>query len=190
MFLTFSLGEVKTHVSARETDERAAERLSNLAPVMSQLDQDLSSKVIEISQIILEDAGRLPKKPRELQGRQIRPEYISALAQAAKVADMNAIERFNAFVTNTSAGLQDPTLLQKIDGAKMIDIYGETIAVNPAILVPEEEFQQRRQMAAMQAQQQALISKEQAAAATVKDLSQAKIGEGSMLDTYLQASQV
>ncbi len=190
MFLTFSLGEVKTHVSARETDERAAERLSNLAPVMSQLDQDLSSKVIDIAQLILGDAGRLPVKPRELQGKQIRPEYISSLAQAAKVADMNSIERFNAFVTNTAAGLQDPTLLQKINGAKMIDVYANTIAVNPEILVSEEEFQQRRQMAAQQAQQQAQISKEQAAAATVKDLSQAKIGEGSMLDTYLNASQV
>jgi hypothetical protein len=190
MFQMFNLGEVKTHVSARETDERAAERLSNLQPVLSQIDVDCHSKVLAIAQLLLNDLGRLPPKPEELKGQDTKPEYISALAQAAKLSSMNSLERFNSFVVNTAAGLQDPTLLKKIDGAAFIDEYADVLAIPAKVLTTDEDFNKMRQAVAQQQAQQAAISQQQATAATMKDLSQAELGKGSMLDNLATASQI
>jgi hypothetical protein len=190
LFLMLSGERTVSHVSAREIDEKAAERLATLSPVMGQLDQDQNSKIITNAQIILEEAGKLPPRPRILEGEQMRPEYISILAQAAKASQMNSLERFVGFVTNLSAATQNPALLRLVDGEQAIREYGDYVAVNPSIVPSEQEFAEIQQAMAQQqqmAQQMQLASQE---AAISKDLSAAKVGEGSMLDAYMTASQV
>jgi hypothetical protein len=189
LFLMLSGERSVSHVTAREIDEKAAERMSTLAPVLGQWDQDLSSKLIANAQIILEQAGRLPKRPAELQGEQLRPEYISILAQAAKVSMMNSLERFTGYVANLSQVQQDPSLLKLMNGEMAIRMYADYVAIDPTLVRDENEFEQIKNIEAQkqaQAQQSAMMAQQ---AGSAKDLSQAKIGEGSMLDTLLQASK-
>lgn len=189
LFLMLSAERSVSHVTAREIDEKAAERMSTLAPVLGQWDQDLSSKLIYNAQLILEQAGRLPKKPRELEGEMLRPEYISILAQAAKVSMMNSLEKFTSFVSNLATVQQDPALLQLLNGEQAIRMYGDYVAVDPTLIKDETEYQAVKDTIAqkqMMAQQSAQMSQQ---AESAKNLSQAKIGEGSMLDTLLQAAQ-
>jgi len=189
LFLMMSGQESKSHVTAAEITEKASERMSTLAPVLGQWDQDLSSKLIENAQIILEQAGRMPVKPKELEGEQLRPEYISILAQAAKVSMMNSIERFANFTTSLAQSQQDPALLKMFKGEDAIRKYADFVALDPSLILDENEFGQVRQAMAQQQQQNQAMAVQQQQAATAKDLSDAKIGEGSMLDSMLTASR-
>lgn len=189
LFLMMSGGETKSHVTAAEINEKASERMATLAPVLGQWDQDLSSKVIQNAQIILEQAGRMPKKPKELEGEQLRPEYISILAQAAKASMMNSLERFSNYTASMAQMQQDPSLLKLLKAEDAIRKYADYVAIDPTLVMDENEFQDVKDAIAQQqmAAQQAAAQQQQAA--TAKDLSAAKIGEGSMLDTMLTASE-
>jgi len=190
LFMMLSGERTVSHVSAREIDEKAAERLATLSPVMGQLDQDQNSKLIFNGQTILEEAGRFPPRPRILEGEQMQPQYISILAQAAKASQMNSLERFIGFATNISAALQDPSLLRMVGGEAAIREFGDYVAVNPNIIPSEDEFAEMREAMAQQQQAQQQIQVAAQEAAISKDLSASKVGEGSLLDTFMTASQV
>jgi hypothetical protein len=190
LFLMLSGDKTVSHVTAREIDEKASERMSTLAPVLGQWDQDLSSKLIDNAQLILEQAGRMPVKPKELEGEQLRPEYISILAQAAKVSMMNSLERFANYTTSMATSQQDPALLKLLNGEAAIRKYADYVAIDPTLVLDEDEFSKVRQGIADQQMQAQAAAAQQQQAATAKDLSAAKIGEGSMLDTMLTASRV
>jgi hypothetical protein len=190
LFLMMSGQESKSHITAAEITEKASERMATLAPVLGQWDQDLSSKIIYNAQIILEDAGRMPKRPPELEGEQLRPEYISILAQAAKVSMMNSLERFANYTASMSQVQQDPALLKLLNAEAAIRKYAEYVAIDPTLILDEDEFNSVRQGIAAQQQQQLMAQQQMQNATMAKDLSQAKVGEGSMLDTMLTASKV
>jgi len=189
LFLMMSGQESKSHITAAEITEKASERMATLAPVLGQWDQDLSSKIIQNAQIILEQAGRMPVKPAELEGEQLRPEYISILAQAAKVSMMNSLERFANYTTSMAQSQQDPALLKLLNGEAAIRKYADYVAIDPTLVLDEDEFRAVREGIAMQQQQQAAMQQQMQSAAMAKDLSAAKVGEGSMLDTMLTAAR-
>ena len=189
LFLMLSGDRTVSHVTAREIDEKAAERMSTLAPVLGQWDQDLSSPLIRNAQIILEAANRLPKRPQELMGEQLRPEYISILAQAAKVSMMNSLERFSGYVSNVAQMQGDPSLLKLMSGERAIRMYADYVALDPTIILDEREFEQVKEVAAQEQAAQKQVAMMGQEAAVAKDMSQAKVGEGSMLDTLLTAAQ-
>lgn len=188
LFLMLSGEETKTHVSAREIDEKASERMTALAPVLGQWDQDLSSKLIYNAQLILEGMGRLPPKPQELQDEEIRPEYISILAQAAKVSAMNGMERHVAFTAQIAQSYGDPGLMQINNPEAIIREYADYVALNPSLIRDETEFANLRKLQQQQAQMQQQMQMQAQQAAVAKDMSQAKVGEGSLLDTALTAA--
>lgn len=190
LFLMMSGQESKSHVTAAEITEKASEKMTALAPVLGQWDQDLSSKVIANAQMILEGMKRMPVKPKELEGEEMRPEYISILAQASKVSMMNSMERLSNFTSSMAQAFNDPTLMKLINAEQYIRVYADYVAVDPILILDEDEFKAVREGEAQAQQQQADMAMQQQQAATAKDLSQAKIGEGSMLDTMLTASDV
>lgn len=190
LFLMLSSERTVSHVTAREIDEKAAEKMSSLAPVLGQWDQDLSSKLIYNGMLILEQQNKMPQRPRELDGQQIRPEYISVLAQAAKASMMNSLERGANFTISLAGQLQDPSLAYLIKGESYARKYLEYVGVDPELINDETEFSAIKQQIA-QAQAQAKQQQDMAVQAnTAKDLSQAEVGKGSMLDAYQSASSV
>lgn len=188
LFLMLSGGETKTHVTAREIDEKAGERMSTLAPVLGQWDQDLCSKLIDNGQIILEGQGRLPKRPRELEGELLRPVYISILAQASKVSMMNSLERGINFAVSMAKQTNRPELLRLIKAEDAIRVYADYVALEPTLMLDEDEFEEITNEVTQNQQAQMALAQQQQSAATMKDLSQAETGKGSMLDTWLDAS--
>lgn len=188
LFLMFGGEETVSHVTATEINEKSSERMAALAPVLGQVDQDQNSKIIENGQIILEEQGRLPAKPQELQGEQIRPEYISILAQASKVSMMNSMERFANFVGSMAQSQNNPSLLKIFNAEMAIREYGSYVAIDPILMRDEQEFQKIvvQDQKAQAQQQQAAMQQQQAA--TAKDLAASPIGQGSLLDTALNAA--
>lgn len=190
LFLMLADERSVSHVSAREIEEKASEKLSAIGPMLGQLDQDQNRPVIENFFRILSAQGRLPKKPDELRGREIRPEYISVLAQAQKASLVTSTEKLVGFVAQTAEAFGDKSLLKLIKTDKLVRQYAEFVGVDPALIRDETEFEEIQQAqakldaAARQAEQQKIQSE------SIRNLGSAKVGEGSALDLAQQQQAV
>lgn len=189
LFRQFSRGESKTHVSVEEIREKSSEKMAMVAPALGQLDHDQNSKLIENAKFILEAQGKLPKVPRELEGESTRIEYISILAQAAKASEMASLERGANFVTTFAQSVGKPEVIRVINEEKYVRKYlQEYLAIDPDLIRTEDEMEEiKAQMQRDQLQQKKLAMDAQVAS-TAKDLTQAQPGQGTLLDTYLEAS--
>lgn len=179
----------RREITAREIDERKEEKLLVLGPVLEQLNQDLLDPLIDITFDIMARQGLIPEPPEELQGSQLKVEYISVMAQAQKLVGIAGVERFAAFVGDVVAQTQNPEVLDKIDVDQMIDIYGDLTSVPPGIVRPDEAVAEIRQgrAQAQQAQQQMMAMTEGAKAA--KDLSGADMSGDNALTALLRQAQ-
>lgn len=188
LFMMLSGQETKSHVTAAEVNERSAERMAVLAPVLGQWDFDISSKVIDNSQIILESQGRMPERPEEMRDKDIRPEYTSILAQAAKASLITTQERFVNFLASYSQSTGNPSLMKIAKDEQFIREYASNIGLNPQLLNDEREY---KKIAEAMMQQQAAARQVEVAgqqAQTAKTLSETRVDQGSLLDTMAEAS--
>jgi len=178
LFLMLSNSD-RRQITAREIDVRQEEKLLALGPVLEQLNQDLLDPLIDIAYIVMDRQGLIPPPPEEIQGMQLKVEYISIMAQAQKLAGISGIERFSGFVSSVAA--YDPSVLMKVDAAQMIDVYGDRLSLQPGIVRSDED------VAAMQAQQQKAAEAQRAVeaigqgAAAVKNLAGANLEEDNAL---------
>ena len=165
----------RRQITAREIEERHEEKLLALGPVLEQINQDLLDPLIDVAfGMMVEREGLIGPPPEELQGVDLKVEYISIMAQAQKTIGVSSVERFVGFV-GQMAGF-DPSVADKLDTNKIIDNYGDMVSVDPNMVRTDEEVEAiRQQRAQAQAQQQQAQSLKDSASAA-KDLSQAQIG--------------
>ena len=172
LFLMISRSD-RREITAREIDERREEKLLALGPVLEQLNQDLLDPLIDIAFEIMGRQGLIPEPPEELQGMELKVEYISVMAQAQKLLGISSIERFAGFASQIAQ--VQPEALDKIDTDQMLDIYGESASVPFGIVRTDEavgQIRQSRQQQQQAMQQQAMV---QQAATSAKDLSQTSL---------------
>jgi hypothetical protein len=186
MFLMMSNTD-RRDITAREIDERHEEKLLALGPVMEQINQDGLDPTIDISFAYHLRQRRLPPPPKELQGMTLSVEYISIMAQAQKMVGIGSIERFSQF-SGQLAGLF-PGSSNKVNAGKMIDIYGDTLSLQPGIVRSDEEVaaieqQQQQQQAA---QQKMMAMKEGANAAN--KLAGADMSSDNALTRFVESQQ-
>lgn len=165
----------RRQITAREIEERHEEKLLALGPVLEQLNQDLLDPLTDIVFDIHMRQGLIPPPPQELQGMDLKVEYISIMAQAQKMLGIGSLERFSGFVGQIAQF--DPSVLKKVKAHQVIDKYADMVSVPPSILRTDEEVEaiEAQEQKAMQAQQQMQMM--QAGAGVAKDLSQAQIGD-------------
>ncbi len=182
VFLQLSSERTISHVTAAQINQQAAEGMAVMAPVLGQWDFDMSGPMIENAQIILGELGVMPARPEELRGKEIVPEYISVLAQASKASLIASQERFVQFAANTSAVLQDPTLLRIVNGEQQIRSYADNLGIDPSLYIDENAFSKVREGQAQADALKAKMMQDQANAQNMKTLSDTKMGTGSALD--------
>jgi hypothetical protein len=173
----------RRQITAREIEERHEEKLLALGPVLEQLNQDLLDPMTDIVFDIHMRQGLLPPPPDEIQGMDLKVEYISVMAQAQKLLGISSIERFTGFVSQVAAA--DPGILDKINSDQIIDVYADTISLPPSIVRTDDEVAEIRGQRAQAQKQAQQMQMTQAAAATAKDLGQTPIGEDSALGAML-----
>lgn len=183
VFKMISRNETKSHVSVAEINERSAEKMAVLAPILGQWDFDLSSKVINNSMDILTEQGRMPERPAELEGADIRPEYTSILAQAAKSSQVNTRERYANFVSSYAQAMGDPSLASLANHEKFLRGYADDIGVNPDELATPEEFKELREGIQQRQAEERQIALAQQRAESAQKMSQTPLNNGSLLDT-------
>lgn len=169
--------DMKTGVA----DGLSRESLIMLGPVLQRLNNEWLKPTLDRVFMLAEKAGRIPPAPEILKDADIEIEYVSTLQQAQKAVAIGAMERFTGLL---GAWAQfDPEVLDKIDFDKAADKAGALLGVPPGVVRSGEETSAVRKGRQDAQQQQTLLENAASAASTAKDLSAAKIEEGTLLST-------
>lgn len=176
--------------TAREIAEKHEEKMWMVSPLLEPLESQLLDLLIDRTFAIMLRVGLIPTPPIELQGEDLKVEYISVLAQAQKMVGTTAIEQVCSFATQLSQVNTD--ILHKIDFDEALETYAEMVGTPAKILRTAEAV-----AAIRRAKQEAELRMKQAqsgllAAEGAKTLSQAKIGQdnkgqNSALDAVIAA---
>lgn len=125
--------------TAREIDERHEEKLLALGPVLERTNDELLDPIVDRIFQMMSDAGMFPKPPQELEGVDLKVEYISILAQAQKLVGVVGQDRFLQSVAVLAQTF--PDVRHKIAPFKVVDNYGDMLGVDPSIVRTDEEAQ-------------------------------------------------
>ena len=98
-------------------------------------------------------------------------------------------DRLLDYVNNLAIVTANPMLTKMLKGPEMIRQRADYIGSNPAMLLDEEEYAGIVQAANEAAAQQAQIQNMNTSSQTAKNLSQAEVGKGSMLDVMQQQQE-
>lgn len=173
----------RREITAREIDERKEEKLLALGPVLEQLNQDVLDPLVENTYTIMERQGLIPSPPKELQGQNLKVEYISMMHQAQKLVGLAGHERFLQTLSTVQA--LEPTAIQKFDADQYLDEYADILTIPPDIIRTDEEVEAIRQAAAQAQQAQEQMQAVQAGAGAAKDLAGADLEGDNALGRIL-----
>lgn len=154
-----------------------------LGPVIGRIKSDLLDPAVDRCFAIALREHLIPPPPKSIQGLNLKPQYISILAQAQKMAGTAAIEQESAFV-GTLAGAF-PEVKDVFNPDEALRAHAEMLGGPPKMIRAPEEVAQIRaaRMKAMQAQQDQANA--MAAVQGAANLSKAKVGGGNALEHIL-----
>jgi len=176
----------RREITATEVDERKEEKLLALGPVLEQTNQDMLDPLIDIVYDIMDSQGMIPQPPEELDGQELKVEYISVMAQSQKLLGINSLERFTQFSGEIAKITGDRRAFYKVNWAQIIDDHGDRSGVSPSIIRSDEEVEELVAQELEAQKQVAQLEKVQAAASVAKDLSAASLEEDSALKRLLK----
>ena len=204
LFLMLANDQRAEPPTAREIEERHEEKLLALGPVLEQLNQDQLDPLIDLTfDIMLRksldangnfmEGAIVPEPPRELQGLDLKVEYVSIMAQAQKMLGIAGVERFTNFATNIVNMTKSPEVLDAIDMDYLLSTYADMTSVPPKILKTPEQVAAIRDQRAQQQQAAQAAEMAQQGAGAAKDLAAADTeGPNALTDMMdqTQAGQV
>lgn len=176
----------RRQITAREIDERHEEKLLALGPVLEQLNQDLLDPLIDVTFNYLNKQGRIPPPPDEIQGSELKVEYISVMSQAQKLISIAGIDRFTGFVGSVVNQTQDMSILDKVNADELVSTYADITGVEPGILRSEEEVAAIREGRQKAQQQQQAAQNMQQMAGAANSLANAPLDRDNALGRLLE----
>lgn len=170
-------------VTATEILERKEEKLIVLGPVVERFINELLDPIIDRTFGIMSRNNMIPPPPEDIQGRELKIEYISLLAQAQKTIGLSSNDRLISSVGSISA--MSPSILDKIDFDQYVDVQSDLLGTDARIVRGDEAVREirenRAKIAAQQEQQAQLANNAQAA----KVLSETNTGGDNALTELL-----
>jgi hypothetical protein len=177
-------------ITATEVMERQSEKLSILGPVLERLESELLNPLIDRTFGIMNRLGLVAPPPKQIQGMELKVQYISVLAQAQKMTGTTAIQQVIQFIMASAQA--NPDILDNVDWDEAAQEYADMLGIPAKVMATPEAIAQLRKAKAQaqaqaQAQQNAAIATQNIAtgAKAAKDASQAQLGNNSALDSVL-----
>jgi hypothetical protein len=131
-------------MTATEVLERVSEGLRLLGPVLERLQFEMLDPIIDRLFAISLRNGLFPPVPAELEGAELRTEYISPLAQAQKAVGADA---FNQLLTFAQAmAVLNPAVLDNIDFDEAFKAYVNLIGISPIVLQDDDTVERLREL--------------------------------------------
>lgn len=161
----------RRQITAEEVVRRYEEKVLMLGPVLERLSRELLQPVVDIVFADMVDAGLIPPAPEDLQGQEIKVEYVSMLHQAQQATGIQTLERTIGFVG--TLGEIKPQALDMLDEDDMVREFAKQVGVAPSVIRSDEEIAQTREQRAQQMQEQALMENAQPMASAARLISEA-----------------
>lgn len=175
----------RRNVTAREIDEKVQEKNFGLGPLLEQTNDDMLDPLIDIAYILMEAAGQIPPPPPELDGVDLKIEYISVMAQAQKMVGVSSLERYASFAGEIAAGTEDPRARLKTKWDEVLDEYADRTDINPKLIRTDEEIDAIMEEQKEAAEKRQALENAQMAGKAAKDLSGAQLESDSALKRML-----
>lgn len=187
LFLMLAMSD-RRQITAREVAERHEEKLLMLGPVLEHLNDELLNPAIDRTFALMLKREMIPQAPDELQGVNLKVEYISIMHQAQKMVAAGAIDGFLARVGQMAQFR--PEVLDKVDFDQTVDEYGDIYGVPPRIIVPDDKVAQMRDARAEQAAAQQKTALAEQAAGAAKTLADTNTqGKNALTDMLALSGQ-
>lgn len=154
--------------NVEELIKRDEEKLTQIGPVVEMVNDDMLPIAVNRMIGIASRGGLLPEAPEELQGKELKVEFVSVLAMAQKMLGLSTTERVVGFVGSLGS-VFGPQVLDKIDPDAIIDDYAERANL-PAKAVRDKASVEAMRQGRQQQEQMAQMA---AMAAPAKDATQA-----------------
>lgn len=174
----------RRQITAREVAEKHEEKLLMLGPVLERLHTELLDPLIDRTFNILQQNGVLPVPPPELQNRELNVEYVSVLAQAQRLVATGAVDRLVGF-TGQLASVW-PEARHKINASQAVDMYGESLGVDPSLIRSDDEVATMAQAEAQQAAQAQAMANAQQGVDMAKTASEVEVTENNAVGAMMR----
>lgn len=172
-------------ITATEVAELHEEKLLMLGPVLERLHNELLNPLIDIAFARLVEAKVLPPPPPELQGRELKVEFVSTLAQAQRAVGVGAVDRLLGVVGGIAA--LKPAVLDKLNEDQIVDAYADMLGVDPNLIVADDKVVLIRESRAQQAKAMEQMAQQQAMVQTAQTASQIDTeGKNGLTDVLQQ----
>lgn len=171
-------------VTAEEIRARQEEKLIALGPVLERTNDELLDPLVDRTFSIMLEAGFIPPPPRELEGVDLKVEYLSIMAQAQKLVGVVGQDRFLQSV----AGLATlfPQVVHKINVNEVVDAYADQLGVRPDLVRSNDDADQLAEAQAKAAAAQAQAEQLQKIGSAAQSLGNTPApGTGTALDAVL-----
>lgn len=169
--------------TAREIVERHEEKLQMLGPVIEALEFELLNPAIDRIFGIMDRAGLIPPAPMDLQGHELKVEYISMLAVAQKMVGTTSIEQTARFTGSMISAF--PEAADNMDPDKTIRKYADMLGVPPEIIRSQEDVDSIRKQRAQKQQAEEAAQATERMVEGAKTLSETPVGQNSALDQIM-----
>jgi len=181
---------VEGKMTATEVVQRRHEKGLQMGPTLHRLEMELLNPVIDRVVPIMFRRGLMPPPPDELQGMELRAEFISVLAQAQKLVGIQGVQELarmvGLFAQMQLSGKGAP-VLDKFDFDQAVDAVSDMLATPPAITISDDEVESvRAQRAQAEAAAQRAAAVQQAAE-TAKTASETDLEGDNVLSRMLPA---
>ncbi len=173
VFQAFS--EITKQMTVPEVQKRIAENMTLLGPAVGRFTQEVFDPLITRVFMILFRSGVLPPPPSEIQGQELDIVYISQLAKAQRLSEINDIESLLIDVQAVAGVL--PNVVDNIDGDKVIRLIHRIRRVDPDIIRSSKDVEIIRQARAQAEAVQAQLAQAEQVAGIVKTGAEAMSAE-------------
>jgi hypothetical protein len=179
----------RPNMTATEVVERHEEKLLLLGPAIERQQYELFNPLTERTFGVLMRSESLPPPPEELQGQELKVEYISLLAQAQKVIGTQAVDSAVQFAASMASLW--PEVLDKINADEALDVRSDLIGVRPGIIRTDAQTAAMRKDRAQKAQAAAADQSTMNMIQAGKTMSEIKTGEdrNALIDMLKNAAK-
>ena len=139
-------------MTATEVLQRNEEKMRLLGPVLGRLQSELLQPLISRAFALLLRSGQLPPAPQELQGQDIDIEYVSPLAKAQKLTDLQSMLRGFEVMMQVA---EIAPVMDYLDADKLVQYLVEVTGIPARVIRSDEEVARIRRQAQQAQQQQA-----------------------------------
>jgi hypothetical protein len=176
--------------TAAEVYEIKEEKYLQMGPVLQRFNEDCLKPAIDMvfNFALMQQDNQIPEPPPELQGRPLKIEFVSIMAEAQKLAGAAGLERFTNFYLSMYERTKDPRVLRKVNGDQILDVYGQMMSTAHGIVRSDDEVAELDAQAAQAEEAAATAELARNAAGAARDLGNTPMGGDNLLQRLSDAA--